>query len=104
MLGGLQKQGYQKEKIRHETCILDCDTCTSSLSERNGKALVFKHFADPAGAIFRRKTALSDRLLVGGIIGYAIFRSTGWLGTGLGVVLGILAGTVLYAIQTRKAK
>jgi uncharacterized membrane protein (UPF0136 family) len=42
--------------------------------------------------------------LVGGIIGYAIFRSTDWLGTGLGVVLGILAGTVLYAMQTRKAK
>jgi hypothetical protein len=36
----------------------------SSLSERNGKALVFKYFADPTGAIFRRKTVLSDSLLV----------------------------------------
>lgn len=42
--------------------------------------------------------------LVGGIIGYTIFRSTGWLGTGIGIVVGILAGTMIYAIQTRKAK
>ena len=42
--------------------------------------------------------------LVGGIIGYTIFRSTGWLGTGIGIVLGILAGVVLYSMQTRKMK
>ena len=42
--------------------------------------------------------------LVGGIVGYVIFRSTGWLGTGIGVVLGILVGAMLYAMQTRKTK
>jgi uncharacterized membrane protein (UPF0136 family) len=42
--------------------------------------------------------------LVGGIVGYAVFRSTGWLGTGMGVVLGILVGTLLYSMQARKDK
>ena len=42
--------------------------------------------------------------LLGGIIGYALFRSTGWLGTGLGVVIGILIGVVIYNLQTRKLK
>ncbi|MDH7487156.1 MAG: hypothetical protein QHJ81_12875 [Anaerolineae bacterium] len=42
--------------------------------------------------------------VVGGIIGYAVSRSTGWLGTGIGVVLGILAGTVLYNAQMRKTR
>lgn len=42
--------------------------------------------------------------LVGGIVGYSLSRSTGWLGTVIGVVLGILVGTVLYAMQTRKTK
>jgi len=42
--------------------------------------------------------------LAGGIIGYAVFRSTGWLGAGLGVVIGILIGALVYALQTRKAK
>jgi hypothetical protein len=40
--------------------------------------------------------------LIGGIIGYAIFRSTGWLGTGTGIILGILIGAIIYATQTRK--
>lgn len=40
--------------------------------------------------------------LVGAVIGYAVFRTTGWLGTATGVVLGILVGAVLYAAQTRK--
>lgn len=40
--------------------------------------------------------------LVGGVIGYAVFRSAGWLGTGIGVVLGILVGALIYALQTRK--
>jgi len=42
--------------------------------------------------------------LVGGIIGYAVFRSTGWAGAGLGVVVGILVGTLLYSVRTRKAR
>ncbi len=42
--------------------------------------------------------------LVGGIVGYAISRSTGWLGTGLGVILGILIGAMIYSMQTRKPK
>lgn len=33
--------------------------------------------------------------VVGGLIGYAIFRSTGWLGTGTGVVIGILVGVII---------
>lgn len=40
--------------------------------------------------------------VAGGIIGYAVFQATGWLGTGIGIVVGILAGTVLYAMQSRK--
>jgi uncharacterized membrane-anchored protein YhcB (DUF1043 family) len=35
--------------------------------------------------------------VVGAIIGYAIFRQTGWLGTGIGIVIGILIGVVIYA-------
>lgn len=30
--------------------------------------------------------------------------NTGWLGTGTGIVLGILAGTGVYARQTRKTR
>lgn len=40
--------------------------------------------------------------LIGGIVGYLISRSTGWLGTGIGIVIGILAGTIIYVMQTRK--
>ena len=40
----------------------------------------------------------------GGEIGYGLSRSTGWLGTIIGVVLGILFGIVLYRIQIRKPK
>lgn len=42
--------------------------------------------------------------VAGGLIGYVVSRTTGWLGTALGVVLGILAGTVIYSLQTRRAK
>jgi uncharacterized membrane protein (UPF0136 family) len=34
--------------------------------------------------------------LVGGIIGYAVFRTTGWLGATTGVVVGALIGALLY--------
>ena len=40
--------------------------------------------------------------LAGGIIGYAIFRSTGWLGTGIGIILGIILGAIIYSMQTGK--
>jgi uncharacterized membrane protein (UPF0136 family) len=40
--------------------------------------------------------------LAGGIIGYAIFRSSGWLGTGIGIIVGILIGAIIYNIQARK--
>ena len=42
--------------------------------------------------------------LAGGEIGYAVSRSTGWLGTVIGVILGILVGIILYRIPTRKLK
>ncbi len=35
----------------------------SSLSERNRKALVFKHFSDRAHGVFSLKIVLSDKLL-----------------------------------------
>jgi hypothetical protein len=34
--------------------------------------------------------------LLGGILGYFIFRTTGWLGTTVGVVVGALIGALLY--------
>lgn len=34
--------------------------------------------------------------LLGGILGYAIFRATGWLGATTGVVVGALIGALLY--------
>ena len=42
--------------------------------------------------------------LVGGVIGYALFRSSGPLGSGLGAILGVLIGAIIYDLQTRKAK
>ncbi len=34
--------------------------------------------------------------LLGGLIGYAVLRTTGWLGATIGVVVGILIGALLY--------
>jgi hypothetical protein len=42
--------------------------------------------------------------LAGGITGYAFFRSIGWLGTGIGVVLGILLGAVLNSMRIGNRK
>jgi uncharacterized membrane protein (UPF0136 family) len=33
--------------------------------------------------------------LLGGILGYIVFRSTGWIGAGSGVVIGILMGVLI---------
>jgi ElaB/YqjD/DUF883 family membrane-anchored ribosome-binding protein len=33
---------------------------------------------------------------VGALIGYAISRRTGWYGAGIGAILGILVGTLIY--------
>jgi uncharacterized membrane protein (UPF0136 family) len=34
--------------------------------------------------------------LVGGLIGYALSASTGWYGSGIGTIIGILIGTLIY--------
>jgi len=43
---------------------------------------------DPAPGAARRH---------GQAVGYVIFRTTGWLGTTIGVVVGILIGALLYS-------
>jgi len=35
--------------------------------------------------------------LLGGILGYAIFRATGWLGATTGVIAGVLIGALIYS-------
>jgi hypothetical protein len=44
--------------------------------------------------------------VVGGIIGYALFKETGWLDAGIGAVVGILIGGIIYNLQkgTRKSQ
>ena len=39
--------------------------------------------------------------LLGGILGYAIFRATGWLGATTGVIVGVLIGALIYS-RTRR--
>lgn len=34
--------------------------------------------------------------LVGGILGYLVFKLTGWLDAGVGTVVGIVAGLLVY--------
>jgi len=38
--------------------------------------------------------------IAGGLIGYAVSASTGWFGTGIGTIVGILIGTLIY-VQLR---
>jgi len=38
--------------------------------------------------------------IAGGLIGYAVSSSTGWFGTGIGTIVGILIGTLVY-VQLR---
>lgn len=40
--------------------------------------------------------------LVGGVIGYVVFQGTGWLDAGMGAVIGILIGVLIYT--RRKGK
>lgn len=42
--------------------------------------------------------------LLGALIGYFFYRSTGWFGSGIGAVIGILLGTLIYSIQKNKKK
>jgi uncharacterized membrane-anchored protein YhcB (DUF1043 family) len=42
--------------------------------------------------------------LLGAIVGYIMFRSTGWLGSGIGTVVGIVIGVLIYDMLTRKTK
>lgn len=42
--------------------------------------------------------------IAGGDIGYGLSHATGWLGTVIGVVLGILFGIALYRLPIRKPK
>jgi hypothetical protein len=42
--------------------------------------------------------------LLGAIVGYIMFRSTGWLGSGIGTVGGIVIGVLVYNLLTRKTK
>lgn len=42
--------------------------------------------------------------ILGAITGYIMFRTTGWLGSGIGAVVGIVIGALLYSMLTREAK
>lgn len=42
--------------------------------------------------------------LIGAVIGYALFKLTGWLDTGIGTAVGILIGVVIYANLKNKPK
>jgi len=37
--------------------------------------------------------------VVGAVIGYALFKGTGWLDAAIGAVVGILVGVVIYTLQ-----
>ncbi len=42
--------------------------------------------------------------VIGAMLGYILFRSTGWFGTGIGTVLGILVGVIIYSWLKGKEK
>lgn len=42
--------------------------------------------------------------VVGGVLGYVIYRWTGWLDSGLGTAIGILVGVIIYVGLTEKQK
>ena len=40
--------------------------------------------------------------LLGGIVGYAVFRLTGWLDANVGIVVGILIGAMVYSLLVHR--
>ncbi len=40
--------------------------------------------------------------VAGAIVGYALFKSTGWFDTGIGTALGVLVGVIIYSRQKEK--
>jgi len=42
--------------------------------------------------------------LIGGLLGYFIFRTTGWLSTTIGVIVGVLIGAIIYSMKTKANK
>jgi len=41
--------------------------------------------------------------VVGAVLGYAVFKWTGWLDSGIGAAVGILIGVIIYARLKGKA-
>jgi len=41
--------------------------------------------------------------VLGGLIGFLLEVTTGWVNTTTGVIVGVLAGAIIYALQTRKS-
>lgn len=42
--------------------------------------------------------------LIGGLVGYLIFRTTGWLSATVGVIVGVLIGAIIYSMKNRAKK
>jgi len=42
--------------------------------------------------------------VIGAILGYAVFKLTGWLDSGIGTAVGILVGVIIYANMKDKQK
>jgi hypothetical protein len=42
--------------------------------------------------------------VIGTILGYAVFKLTGWLDSGIGTAIGILVGVIIYASMKDKQK
>jgi len=40
--------------------------------------------------------------LIGAVVGYIVFKLTGWLDVTIGAVVGILAGVLLYGLLKKK--
>lgn len=42
--------------------------------------------------------------LLGGIVGYAVYRITGWLDANIGIAVGIIVGALVYSVLLRKKR
>jgi uncharacterized membrane protein (UPF0136 family) len=42
--------------------------------------------------------------VIGGLFGYFLLRTTGWSSTSIGVIVGVIIGTIIYAMKTRQSK